>query len=430
MKPVETVQSVVPDLIAIDELEHNILTHCMRINVATYQLLLMIREFDERCGFLKWGLESAAEWLAWRCDFSTTTALEKVRVARALKDLPLVSDRFSSGELSYSKVRALTRVATSSNEQELVDFALQHSTAFVARRCQELRLGDVSSHSVAETAFASRSLRLRRDARRGMLAVTIELPLEAGELIEKALDKARDDECLEHPDILDTTWSKRQADAFVTMVKSFLAGGVCEGSAPDTYLVNVHVDQSALKGDPGRSSLPIETVRRLCCDGPAVTIVENGKGQPIHIGRKSRVLTEAIKRIVRARDNDCCRFPGCRNRRFLHFHHVDHWANGGESCPGNILMLCTRHHSLVHEGGFRIEKDFNDAWYFIRPDGVAVPEIGYRTQDMVDADTGELRFDPPRGGLLHIAEKFALEPPPPVYTAQRGVRQSFMTRGP
>lgn len=416
MRPVNAAESAAADLVPIDDLERNILTHCMRINVATYQLLLMIREFDERCGFLKWGLESAAEWLAWRCDFSTTTALEKVRVARALKGLPRISEAFSTGDLSYSKLRALTRAASSSNEEELVAFALKHSTAFVAQRCQELRLGEASSLTVAESAFANRFLKMRRNSNRGVMSMTIELPLEAGELIEKALDKARDDECLKHPDILDTTWSKRQADAFVTMVKEYLAGEVRDGGTPDHYLVNVHVDQSALNGDPGRSSLPIETVRRLCCDGPAVTVVEDGQGQPVHIGRKSRVLTEAIKRIVRARDNNGCRFPGCRNRRFLHFHHVDHWANGGESCPENVLMLCTRHHALVHEGGFRIEKDFNDAWYFVRPDGVAVPEIGYRTQDMVDADIGELRFDPPRGGLLSIAEKFALEPPPPAYT--------------
>ena len=415
MKPVNATHPTTADLVAIEELEQNILNHCMRINVATYQLLVMIREFDERCGFLKWGLESSAEWLAWRCDFSMTTALEKVRVARALKELPFISNRFSEGQLSYSKVRELTRVATSLNEEELVSFALQHSTAFVAQRCRELRMGDVSSGSVAEKAFANRSLQLRRNSERGVMSVSIELPLEAAELIEEALNKARDNECLAHPDIMDTTWSKRQADAFVTMVKEYLAGDTSEGAASDHYLVNVHVDQSALVGDPGRSSLPIETVKRLCCDGPAVTVVEDDQGQPIHIGRRSRVLTEAIKRIVRTRDNNCCRFPGCKNRRFLHFHHVDHWADGGESCTDNVLMLCTKHHTLVHEGGFRIEKDFNKDWYFVRPDGVAVPDTGYRTQDMIDADIGEYESNPPRGGLLSIAEKFAMEPPPPVY---------------
>ena len=80
------------------------------------------------------------------------------------------------------------------------------------------------------------------------------------------------------------------------------------------------------------------------------------------------------------------------------------------------MLLCTRHHTLVHEAGFHIRKDFNDEWYFLRPDGVAVPRVGYRTQDMVDADLGGPALtDPPQGGLLSMAEKYALEPPPPAY---------------
>jgi len=71
-------------------------------NAAARDLLVMIREFDERAGFLKWGLDNCAEWLAWRCDLSMTTAREKVRVAHALKHLPLISSAFSTGELSYT----------------------------------------------------------------------------------------------------------------------------------------------------------------------------------------------------------------------------------------------------------------------------------------------------------------------------------------
>ncbi len=191
-------------LIPIDELDERILNLCTRINAATYELLVMIREFDERGGCLKWGLESTASWLAWRCDLSMATAREKVRVARALKHLPLISATFSSGELSYSKVRSLTRVATVNNEEELVAFALRNTASHVAAHCGELRMGDRSSADVAERALANRSLRVRRDAERGTISVTVDLPLEAGELIDKALDKARDDECLEIPDLVDT----------------------------------------------------------------------------------------------------------------------------------------------------------------------------------------------------------------------------------
>ena len=90
------------DLVPIEELDRSILTLCTRINAETYELLTLIREFDERTGWLKWGAHSCAEWLAWRCDLSLATAREKVRVAHALKHLPLVSEAFSTGELSYT----------------------------------------------------------------------------------------------------------------------------------------------------------------------------------------------------------------------------------------------------------------------------------------------------------------------------------------
>ena len=132
MRPAETAASATPDLVPIDELDRSILNLCTRINVATYELLVMIRAFEERAGFLKWGLENCAEWLAWRCDLSMTTAREKVRVARALKELPLIAASFSTGELSYAKLRALTRVANRANENELLAFALRHTAVHVA----------------------------------------------------------------------------------------------------------------------------------------------------------------------------------------------------------------------------------------------------------------------------------------------------------
>ena len=112
------------DLTPIEELDQNILTLCARINAATYELLVMIREFDERAGWVQWGLDNCTEWLAWRCDLSITTAREKVRVAHALKHLPLISEAFASGELSYSKVKAMTRVASRDNEQQLLEFGI------------------------------------------------------------------------------------------------------------------------------------------------------------------------------------------------------------------------------------------------------------------------------------------------------------------
>ena len=405
-------------LISIDELDHAIVSCAARINAATYEMLLLIRQFDERAGFLQWGLDNCAEWLAWRCDLSLITAKEKLRTAHALKSLPAISGAFSEGELSYTKVRELTRVANRDNEQYLLDFALRTTATNVAQRCRELRMGDEASIDTAARAFANRSLRIRRDPHRGTMVVTVELPMESGDLLEKALDKARDDEVLESPDLADTSWSTRQADAFLNMVTGFLAGTENDQQTNDNYLVTIHVDQSALQGKEGRSSLPIESVKRLCCDGHAVVLTETEKGEPLSIGRKSRIIPKAIERAVRARDNNCCRFPGCHHHRFLQCHHVEHWSRNGETSLDNLMLLCTQHHTLVHEGGFRIETDFQDNWCFMRPDGIAVPETGYHSRDMLDTETEEISDsynNPPAGALLNGAENFVKEPLAPVY---------------
>ena len=388
------------DLTPIEDLDRDILNLCTHINAATYELLVLIREFDERAGWLQWGLGNCAEWLAWRCDLSMTTALEKVRVAHALKMLPAIAASFADGELSYTKVRELTRVATRDNEKTLLAFALRTTAAHVAERCRELRMGDEASVDIAARAFANRSLRLRRDHRREMITITVDLPMDAGELVEKALDKARDDEMLAIPDLADTSWSTRQADAFVNLINGYLSG-TASAESSDNFLVHIHVQQSALAGNEGRSALPIESVRRLCCDSAAVVLTENAAGEPLSVGRKTRIVPKAIERAVRARDNNCCRFPGCRNHRFLDCHHIEHWSNGGETSLANLVLLCTKHHTLVHEGGFRIEKDYQDRWYFVRPDGIGVPESGY--------------LPPPAGGMLSAVENWVGEPPPPVY---------------
>ena len=146
-----------------------------------------------------------------------------------------------------------------------------------------------------------------------------------------------------------------------------------------------------------------------------MVLTEDELGEPLSIGRKTRLIPKAIERALHARDHGCCRFPGCGNRRYLHSHHVEHWSNGGETSLNNLMLLCTKHHTLVHEGGFRIEQDFRNRWYFLRPDGIAVPESGYRSMDIVDDDYSAAYEIPPAGGLLSVAEKTVAEPAAPGY---------------
>ena len=384
MKPADSLSEHLPD---IDDLDRAIVNLAARINAANYEFLVLIRRFDERAGWLKWGFLNCADCLHWRCDLSIGTAREKVRVAHALKVLPAIAAAFQFGKLSYSKVRALVRVARRDNEDELLAFAVNTTAARVEERCRELRCGMAASDVEANRAYARRSLTLRRDPERGTMNITVELPLEAGELIDKALDRARDDDLSRGAEFADESWSARQADALVAIAKRYLGGNAKEplGNS-ENYQVTVHVDQAALTECDGRSGLPIESVRRISCDSDKVVVLENADGEPLSVGRKTRTVPATIKRALWARDKGCA-FPGCYNRRFVDAHHVKHWSAGGETCLDNLMLLCSRHHRLVHEGGFSIQKDYLDCWMFKRPDGRAVPSCGYCADDMIDDDT-------------------------------------------
>jgi hypothetical protein len=409
-------EDAVVELLPIDDLDQAIVGLTNQINAATYELLVLVRQFDQRVGWLRWGFDNCADWLHWRCDIGLSAAREKVRVAHALLVLPVISAKFAKGRLAYSKVRALTRVATRDSEEELVAFALGHTTSQVEQRCRELRWGTEASKEQAQIAYARRSLIMHRNQDKGTVTFTVELPTEQAALVDKALDKARESEPEKQAEFANECWSARQADALVEIANTFLNGSDSNpGSISDNYLVTVHVDQKALAEGHGRSGLPIETVKRLCCDGHTVTIVDDENGEPLNIGRKSRTVSTAIKRALRARDKHC-RFPGCRNTRYVDAHHVEHWANGGETSLDTLMLICDKHHRLLHEGDYRIIKDYQDKWTFVRPDGIAIPECGYHAEDMTDDDVDDISKavkHPSREGLLSAVEKPGRSAAPP-----------------
>jgi hypothetical protein len=384
-----------PRHIAIDQLDEAIVSLAARINASTYELLVLIREFDERAGWLKWGLESCSQWLHWRCDLSRCAAREKVRVAHGLKDLPAISIAFSDGRLSYSKVRALTRVATPANEDALLAFALSTTAARVEERCHQMRNTFPGAVEAANQVHARREVRVFRNASTGVVSLSVELPMEEGELLCQALDKAVEGAGEKGPEFEAESWGAQQADGLVAMAKSYLGGGDGVGAAgaagtADAYQVVVHVDGTALQGEEGRSDLPAESVRRLSCDGSIVPMVDGANGEPLGVGRKQRTVPAAMKRALWARDRGCS-FPGCSHKRYVDAHHIRHWADGGETSMENTMLLCSAHHRLVHEGGYEIRKDTSGGWYFRRPDGRAIPRCGYQTEDMVDDGIDEVR---------------------------------------
>ncbi len=188
-----------------------------------------------------------------------------------------------------------------------------------------------------------------------------------------------------------TSSHARGADALRHIVETYLAhqgektGG---GSSADRVQVVVHIDQAVLPNTPAASpdephrceledgpALALDTARRLACDCTVVGIVEGEDGEPLNIGRKSRSIPTAISRALKARDEGC-RFPGCDRARFTEGHHIQHWADGGETKLSNLVTLCDFHHTLVHEGGYGLSKTDDGVFVFTRPDGRRVEENG------------------------------------------------------
>jgi hypothetical protein len=179
------------------------------------------------------------------------------------------------------------------------------------------------------------------------MTLTVEVPLEEGELVLAALDAvlAGAEEQVDAP----TSYRARQADALIGLCRRALldpAGdseGAWPGACSDLYQVVVHTDASALAGSAGegRADLPVETVRRLSCDGALVPVANDASGAPLSIGRKRRTVSTALKRALLARDRHCC-FPGCSHTRFVDAHHVQHWAQGGRTDLDNLLLLYAR----------------------------------------------------------------------------------------
>jgi hypothetical protein len=143
--------------------------------------------------------------------------------------------------------------------------------------------------------------------------------------------------------------------------------------------VVVHVDSDALARDRGERcevdgvAIAPETARRLACDAAVVPILE-AEGSTLSVGRKRRTIPPGLRRALEARDGGC-RFPGCESRHYIDAHHVTHWARGGETRLDNLVLLCRRHHRLVHEGGFSVAPGPHGEVRFRTPCGLEVEPV-------------------------------------------------------
>ena len=354
------------------------------LNAAHYRFLKLIAEFDAREGWADGATCSCAHWLNWKCGIDIGAAREKVRTARALEKLPRIAAAMERGELSYSKARALTRVACAQTEDALLNIALQgtanhvETTVRYFRRCLESQ-----ERSREELQHQNRSVHYHWDDD-GSLVLRARLPAAAGAKVLKALESAAEElhgkrepqKPEDNPvDASERTPTMRRADALALMAESFLQHGAEAMTSGDRHQIVIHVDVETLRDDAaGRCeiddgpSVSAETSRRLACDASVVAILEDERGDPLNVGRKTRTIPPALRRALNARDRGC-RFPGCTHKRFVDAHHIEHWAKGGETRLSNLVSLCDFHHRKVHEGAVRVEVLDDGALRFTYPNG-------------------------------------------------------------
>jgi hypothetical protein len=375
---------------SLAQLDESIAELSANIDAATHRLLALIAEFDRREGWAVGGFLSCAHFLNVRIGLGIVAAREKVRVARALDELPLISEAMSRGEVSYSKVRAMTRIANPENEAELLAMAKTGPASHLEKVVREYRKVGKADVDRVQHQQEGRYLQAHYDES-GMLVIQGRLPPEVGALVLEALEAAEQalrDSAESPPPARDSAESSHQADALkpgqlradalgIVAERALSASGTAERGEP--YQVMVHVDAEVL-ADPDAGgecclehgpALSGDTARRLSCDAPVVMMTEGQDGSPLAVGRKSRRVSTALYRALRARDQTCT-FPGCTRRRHLKVHHIEHWAEGGKTDLENLTLACSYHHYLVHEGGFTVEGRAPDGLVYRTPAGYEV----------------------------------------------------------
>src|SRR5579872_3184758 len=273
-------------ILKVKELAAQITELTGHLNAANGRWLALIAEFDRLQGWSDGSTPSCAHWLNWQCGIDLGAAREKVRVAHALEKLPRIAAAMACGQLSYSKTRALTRVACENTEEYFLSIALHGTAAHVEKLVRYYRRAKESEELSREAQQQAARLVSYSYDQDGSLILKARLPAEVGALVLKALDAAVKDVSAEtsepekskgHP-----SRGVQRADALGRMAESFLSHGPEALTGGDRYQIAVHVDAETLKeGCAGRCeledgpSLPAETVRRLACDASLVTVLED-----------------------------------------------------------------------------------------------------------------------------------------------------------
>ena len=342
--------------------------------------LRRLADLERRGLFARDGHLSVAAWLSQRYAVARGTAVGAIQVARALEEMPSTTEAVSEGLVSLSCARALVAArhadpeAFARDETMLVDAARIHPVADLQRvtTMWRQRVERERGLDPGEALRERRSLHASKTFG-GMVRVDGDLDPETGETLLTALGAVVDAQARADREDRRSP-AQRRADALGEICRQWLDLGERPTVAGERPHVTVTIDVGVL-GSAGSGELdhtgpvPAEVVRRLACDASVMRVVMAGPSQPLDVGRRTPVVSPAIRRAVIARDGRC-RFPGCdRPHTWCDAHHIRHWAHGGTTSVANLVLLCRHHHRAIHgRAGFRVAVE-HDAPVFRRADG-------------------------------------------------------------
>jgi len=321
-----------------------------------------LRRFEAQRGYLSERAASLVAWLRNRCRMSAAAAAQQAEVARRVPELPETGRALEAGEIGFHHAAVIARCATEVGASEVR--RVEMTLVDAARKLDPGRLRLVTRHlrhcvdpdgalDAANDEHERRWLSISQTYG-GLFVIDGQLDAEGGALVRaaiNALDTPAKDE--------DRTPRQRRADALVELVRRQLQGGTLPEVAGQRPHVTLTASVETLQHAPGAPAaelswagpVPAETARRVACDASVTRVTLDASGEPIGVGRTSRTVPPAMRRALAVRDKGC-RFPGCdRPPEWTDAHHRRHWADGGETKLDNLLLLCRRHHRVVHELG-------------------------------------------------------------------------------
>lgn len=329
------------------------------------QLAHRVRAFEQRRGHVDDGAVSMASWLRWKCGLSGGAARRQVKVSRDLPHMPATTTAFEEGDLDLTRVDMLVSArgvdpgVFAATEDALVDAAREQSHRDLRKVIAYWRQAADGPRELEREQKLHQRRRLHlSQTLDGMFRLDAELDPESGEVVRTALAALAEPAAKNRAD--DRTPSQRRADALVELCgfaldhKDLPQRG---GRRPHlTVLVSLETLEGRLghTAELGDTVITPRTALRLACDANITRIITKGKSQPLEVGRSTRTIPAAIRTAVEVRDRHC-RAVGCdRPPAWCDVHHLDHWANGGETKLDRLALLCRIHHIMEHLGLIRL----------------------------------------------------------------------------